>query len=450
MDAHDSLVTSLRAALSVRPDDTTLRLHLARILLDAGDLPGALSEAAETLTHDPACEAAREFMLAALDARTAGPAAASAAPAPPAPSPPSAPPAPAPPASPSTPAPPATTPDATRPQTSFDWRAAESEVSGIVGPRFADNGAGSAAAAEVADGDGTDVDAYETEQPRLRLADIGGMEAVKDRLEIAFLAPMRNPELRALYAKSLRGGLLLYGPPGCGKTFVARAVAGELGASFISVGIADVLDMYFGQSEHNLRELFAQARRKAPCVLFFDEVDALGLKRSQSNSTSMRTVVNQMLEEMDNVAADNEGVFVLGATNQPWDVDTALRRPGRFDRTILVLPPDETARRTILEYHLRDRPVENIDLRSLAERTEGYSGADLAHLCESAAEQALLASARSGTIRMIGMAEFETSLEQVRPSTGPWFDSAKSVAMFANEGGAYDDLLAYLKQQNMI
>lgn len=261
---------------------------------------------------------------------------------------------------------------------------------------------------------------------------------------------MRNPELRRLYGKSLRGGLLLYGPPGCGKTFIARAVAGELGASFISIGISDVLDMWTGSSERNLHEIFMTARRQAPCVLFFDEVDALGQRRSQLRSSAMRTTVNQFLQELDSVDAQNEGVFVLGATNSPWDVDTALRRPGRFDRTLLVLPPDEVAREEILRFHLRERPIQEIDVTSLAKRTDGYSGADLAHLCESAAEKALVASIRTGEVRLIGMPDFDTALGELKSSVTPWFEAAKSVALFANEGGAYDDLVAYLREKKLL
>ena len=151
---------------------------------------------------------------------------------------------------------------------------------------------------------------------------------------------MRNPELRRLYGKSLRGGMLLYGPPGCGKTFIGRAVAGEMGAHFVNVGLADVLDMYVGHLGTQHPGRLPAGPRNAPCVLFLDEVDALGQKRSLTRSSGMRTAVNQLLTELDGVNGVNEGVFVIAATNQPWDVDAALRRPGRLDRTLLVLPPD--------------------------------------------------------------------------------------------------------------
>jgi AAA+ superfamily predicted ATPase len=431
----DPILDSLRIALSARPQDTALRLALARQLFASGDLPAAMAEAATALQQDPRCEEAREFMLSAVSAPR--PAAADAAADLPA--------APTAPTAPTAPAGAAEAAGAAAPSEprDFDWSAAEDQVSDLIGPRFV---AEPAADSDPSAGPEPDA-AFETERPSLRLADVGGMEAVKERLEVAFLAPMRNPELRRLYGKSLRGGLLLYGPPGCGKTFIARAVAGEMGAHFIVAGISEILDMWLGQSEHNLHELFMQARRNAPCVLFLDEVDALGQKRSQlRGSAAAGRIVNQLLTELDSVASDNEGLFVLAATNQPWDVDSALRRPGRFDRTVLVLPPDAPARASILQYHLRERPVEKIDLARLVAQTDRFSGADLAHLCETAAEKALIESSRSGVVRMIGMADFEAALREVRPSTGPWFSSARGVAMFANEGGAYDELVAYFRE----
>jgi SpoVK/Ycf46/Vps4 family AAA+-type ATPase len=326
---------------------------------------------------------------------------------------------------------------------SFDWAEAETELRDILPPMFVT--ADGTAAEEPGTGPAPDGG-----QPVLRLADVAGMTEVKARLEAAFLAPLRNPELRRLYRKGLRGGLLLYGPPGCGKTFIARAVAGELGASFLAVSFADVIDMLTGQSERNIRELFAVARRRAPCVLFLDEVDALGQKRSQLRSAPMRSAVNQLLLELDAVAGGNEGVFVLAASNHPWDVDSALRRPGRLDRTLLVLPPDEAARAAVFRFHLRDRPVAGIELARLAAVTDGYSAADIAHVCESAAELALLDSARSGTARMIGPADLADAVRQVSPSIGPWLESARNVALFANEGGAYDDLVTYLRRRKQL
>ena len=332
-------------------------------------------------------------------------------------------------------------PEPRRPADDIDWRAFEDEFSGVVPPRFAQ------AADEPEPVVGDDDRMFDVETSSVFLADVHGMDDVKKRLEVAFLGPLRNPKLRGLYGKSLRGGLLLYGPPGCGKTFIAKAVAGEMGAKFISLSIVDVLNMYVGNSEQNLHQIFETARRNAPCVLFLDEIDALGHKRSSVNSSTMRTLGNQLLAELDGVDGNNDGVFVLAATNAPWDVDPALRRPGRFDRVILVLPPDRAARGPIVQYHLRDRPVANIDLKKIVGATDDFSGADLAHLCDSAAEHAMHDSIMTGDVRMIEQRDFDRALREVRPSTGPWMSAARNVAMFANESGTYDDLAAYLKKR---
>jgi AAA+ superfamily predicted ATPase len=335
----------------------------------------------------------------------------------------------------------------------FDWSAAESQLADVLPPRFVGPDGAAERGEAPAGGESAEpgaASAFDVEHAGLRLADVAGMTEVKQRLEAAFLAPMRNPELRKLYGKSLRGGLLMYGPPGCGKTFIARAVAGELGARFLAVSFADVIDGMLGQSERNIHEIFGVARQNAPCVVFLDEVDAIGQKRTQLRHTPMRAVVNQLLHELDDVTGSNEGVFLLAATNHPWDVDSALRRPGRFDRMLLVLPPDQAARAAIFRYHLRDRPVERVDPERLARLTDGYSGADIAHVCESAAELALLDSVRRGEPRMIGQPDLEAAIGEVSPSLSPWFDAARNVALFANEGGAYDDLAAYLKKNRML
>ncbi|HWM05552.1 MAG TPA: ATP-binding protein [Actinophytocola sp.] len=226
-------------------------------------------------------------------------------------------------------------------------------------------------------------------------------------------------------------------------------MAGEMGAKFIAVGLSDVLDMWLGSSERNLHELFMLARREAPVVLFIDEIDALGQKRS-TQVGAMRGTVNQLLAELDGVGADNEGVYILAATNQPWDIDPALRRPGRLDRTVLVLPPDRPAREAVLRHHLRDRLVAGIDLGRLAKATDGYSGADLAYVCESAAERALLDGARTGHVRMIDMRLLEWAMGQLQPSTRGWFDIARNVVMFADNDGSYAELRAWMKKRKLL
>ncbi|MFI8966000.1 AAA family ATPase [Streptomyces sp. NPDC053493] len=447
MSDESPLLRSLRAAVAAAPEDVPLRLHFAELLLAEGRDDEAVSQAAVALQHAPGDPAVRDLMVRALHLPAPTP-------------PPAAPPAatPPPPAAPTADAPPPPAAPPAEPP-AFDWAAAEQEVADVVGPRFATDGgpAGPDGAGVeqplTSDGSGdAGAAAWDVDAPgAVRLADVGGMQQVKDRLEAAFLAPLRNPELRRLYGKSLRGGLLLYGPPGCGKTFIARAVAGELGAGFLSISLSDILDMYIGTSEKNVHDIFEAARRQAPCVVFLDELDALGAKRSRMHHSGLRNVVNQLLTELDGIDGDrNEGVFVLAATNVPWDVDLALRRPGRLDRTLLVLPPDAAAREAILRYHLRDRPIESVDLGKVVKATEDFSGADLAHVCESAAEYALLDSARTGTVRMIGTKDLLTAARQISPSSESWFASARNVAMFANDGGMYDDLVAYLKKKRKL
>jgi len=418
------LIESLRRAVAANPTDLPLRLHLAELLLDSGDQAAAIGELAAVLAIAPADQAAQQLMGRALGT-----------PAEPAPSEPAGP-------GPAASEPAASEPAASEPApdapTRFDWSAAEEQLGIDVPPMFVgDIGPGNAGIGDAV---------FDLERPRLTLADVGGMAQAKQRLEASFLAPLRNPELRRMYRKSLRGGLLLYGPPGCGKTYLARALAGELQAGFVSVQITDILDQMLGTSERNVHELFQAARRAAPCVLFFDEVDALGQRRSQTRNSALRGTINQLLTELDGAEQDNDGVFVLAATNQPWDVDPALRRPGRFDRTVLVLPPDEPAREAILRHHLQHRPIAGIDTGRLAKRTEGFSGADLAYVTELAAENALLASVAGGEARPIGMADLESAVAGVRPSIGPWLETARNLVSFGEDDGTYAELRAYLKK----
>src|SRR5579863_5714605 len=444
----EPLLDSLRSAVTAMPDDVPLRLHLAALLLRAGQRDEAVRHLGAVLQRDPGNGEALALLTGQHPSAPAAPSVSPERTVAPAAD--SAPAAEVPDTAgdgdgPATPSSAPATPSGKAkddPTGSYDWSQAEDELRDVLPAMFVGD-AGSTSALDEAR-------AYDAEPTGLTLADVAGLDEVKKRLEAAFLAPMRNPELRKLYGKSLRGGLLLYGPPGCGKTFVARAVAGELGARFITVSFADLIDMFVGRSERNIHDLFEVARRNAPCVVFLDEVDAIGQKRSQLRNTPMRSAVNQLLLELDDVASDNTGVFLLAATNHPWDVDSALRRPGRFDRTLLVLPPDGPAREGVFRFHLRERPVAGIDLARLSKLTDGYSGADIAHVCETAAERALLDSVSRGEPRLIGQADLEASIVEVKPSLGTWFETARNVALFANKGGAYDDLVAYLRKRRLI
>ncbi|QFS91110.1 ATP-dependent zinc metalloprotease FtsH [Mycobacterium sp. THAF192] len=288
-------------------------------------------------------------------------------------------------------------------------------------------------------------DLFDIVRPAVTLADVAGMTDVKQRLRLSFLEPMRNDELRRAFGHSLRSSLLLWGPPGCGKTFLAKALAGELGLYFIHVGIADILEMWLGNSERNVERVFDEARRMRPTLMFIDELDALGHKRSQT-SGAVRNVVNQLLLELDGATSDNEGLLVLGATNQVWDVDPALLRPGRFDRKVVVLPPDLPARAAILAHHLRKSPTEDLDLDSVARNTEGYSGADLARICSAAAEFALHDSVRAGSTRPVNQRHLEAARRDTPPSTRPWFNLAENYIAFSDDRDEYADLARYLTE----
>ena len=283
------------------------------------------------------------------------------------------------------------------------------------------------------------------ERPRITFSDVGGMEAVKDDVRVKIILPYTNHDLYAAYGKKAGGGILLYGPPGCGKTLLARATAGEVNADFLSVGLHDILDMWVGSSEKRLHELFEQARERRPCVLFFDEVDALAASRTDMRHSASRHLINQFLFELDGVDTDNQDVLVLAATNAPWHLDAAFRRPGRFDRELFVPPPDQEARARIVDLLLQGKPVEKVDSHQVAKRTDGYSGADLKGMMDLVVEGKLKEAMKLGKPQPIRTADLLAAAKAQRPSTKEWFASARNYALYANEAGVYDDVLQYLK-----
>jgi SpoVK/Ycf46/Vps4 family AAA+-type ATPase len=249
-------------------------------------------------------------------------------------------------------------------------------------------------------------------------ADVGGMAGLLDTLDEQVIDPLSNSEAYEEYDLGVTNGLLLYGPPGCGKTHVAGALAGELDYALLDVTPADLTSKWMGKPAQNVNDLFAIARANQPCLLFIDELDAVAASRSGSQNTSQRQLVNQLLTELE--AVDGTDVVVVAATNRVEDIDEAIRRSGRFDERIEVPPPDAGARVEILRVQLADRPVEDdVDWATIAEHTDGYAASDIALLADNAARRAMHEnSAVAESHLLAAVEETHTSLDSWEEEAG--------------------------------
>ena len=275
--------------------------------------------------------------------------------------------------------------------------------------------------------------------------EVGGLDKVKRQIHRKIIRPFENPGMVAKFKRKAGGGVLLYGRPGCGKTMIARAVANEVKAEFTEVRAAEVLDRYIGVAEGRIAEIFEHARANRPHVLFFDEVEALAQRRQFDSGYKVNTVVSVLLTEMD--SDRNEGILMLGATNLPWSLDSAFRRPGRFDRTLFVPPPDKVAREFILKRLLEGRHVSDLlDMENLVVRTGGFSGADLESLVETSVDYALDSSLSPENITLITNEHFEDAFDEVKSTTREWLSEARNFGEYANQSGMYDDLRDFLKK----
>ncbi len=265
-------------------------------------------------------------------------------------------------------------------------------------------------------------------KPTMNFKDVAGMKKLKEEINEAAVYPLVKPELAKKYGKLGGGGVMLYGPPGCGKTFIVKATAGECASSFINAKISDVVDMYVGQTEKNLHNIFETGRKNAPCIIFFDEMEALGGRREDMTGTNqyMKMAVNQLLYEMDGMESSNVNVLVIGATNAPWDVDPALRRSGRFGKSIYLPEPDFTSRREIFKLQARKLPVQKgIPWNRLALATWGYSSADLKSITEEAAAIPWRAAFKGGKQRDINTGDYIQAIRKKKSSLPPWYEQAK-------------------------
>lgn len=329
-------------------------------------------------------------------------------------------------------------------------RAAQPELaSNVIGFSSASRGMRGAARSDREEADAARALFADTASP-ITFADVGGLDEVKRQIARRIITPFKKPSLFAKYRRKAGGGVLLFGPPGCGKTLLARATAGECEARFVNVPVVDVVDKWLGEAERKLAAIFADARRETPTVLFFDELEALAGSRSGHVHQSQVSLVSTFLAEMDGFAHDNEGVLILAATNMPWGVDSAFRRPGRFDRVQFVPPPDRTARLEILQLHLAGRPLAtDCDVTTIAAKTAGFSGADLENLINTAVDLAIEEALASGAEVPVAQRHLLDALGEVRPTTLEWLTTARNYAKYSNTGGQYDEVAAFLKANGL-
>ncbi|MFH1789010.1 MAG: AAA family ATPase [Candidatus Altiarchaeota archaeon] len=275
--------------------------------------------------------------------------------------------------------------------------------------------------------------------PPLKFADVADLDLVKEKIRKSIVQPLAHPEVAAKYKKQAGGGMLLYGPPGCGKTYVARATAGECEAMFFNVKATDILSAEYGEPEKHLQYIFERASHNTPAIIFFDEIDALAPRRESAGKG--RTLVNQFLTELDGFK-ERQGIMVMASTNAPWDVDPALRRAGRLTDQVYVPPPKTEVRSLLFKMHTKDKPVSpDVDFGRLAGLTEGYSSADIKALCDEAVERPWSEAVEGGEERKADLNDFLEVIAQRKSSLPPWFKLAFDQIQDSGEVDLFADMM---------
>jgi len=279
-----------------------------------------------------------------------------------------------------------------------------------------------------------------SEKPDIGFNDIGGLDNVKEEMKKAIIYPFTHKKLYDYYNQKPGGGVLLYGPPGCGKTMIAKAAASECDADFINVETSTIMSKWVGESEKSIKQIFSVARECKRAIVFFDEFDAVAGRRGEIEDYAKR-IVNELLQQMDGMDK-NDNILVLAATNEPWAIDPALRRPGRFKKLIFISPPDLGARKAIFNIYLEKLPIDSdVDAEDLANKTDMYSGADIRAICDEAAEIPLQEALQGKIPRKIFGNDFKTVLDNRQSSIIPWQRMAIEQVKKIGEEDLFKDLM---------
>jgi transitional endoplasmic reticulum ATPase len=283
------------------------------------------------------------------------------------------------------------------------------------------------------------------EKPDVKFDQIGGLDVVKETLKMEVIYPFqeRGHELYGKYGREPGTGVLLYGPPGCGKTLLAKAIAKETDAIFIAPRISDIMNMYVGESEKRIAETFSYAQSCERSVIFLDELDSIVPKHGPSH---IQRVKNEFLQQMDGIYSKKKNILILGATNKPWRLDTALIRPGRLGKMVFISPPDLVARKRVFEIHLekvttKGMLAEDVNFNELASRTDGFSGADIEYVCKDAVDIPLHEALKGANPRKVRMSDLLLILEKRRPSIIPWLSEAIKSIKEAGMEEVFTDLI---------
>ena len=281
----------------------------------------------------------------------------------------------------------------------------------------------------------------QAEIPNIHFSDVAGLEDVKKAIKIRMINPILYPDKYKLYNKKTGGGVLLYGPPGTGKTMIAKAIACEVGAKFYAVKGSDIVSKWVGESEKNINSLFEEANKQDRAIIFIDEMDSLLGKRGQDIHNDKR--VNEFLQQIDGFSGRNPNLLLLGATNRPWDIDTAATRSGRFSQKIYIPLPDEKARKFMIERNMKNVPVsKDFDVDKIVKQTKNYSGADIEELCDRAKDEPLLKAIELDSVVEVTNKDFNNILKIFPPSV-----TESELEKFAEYNNEIDSLIKNRKKK---